>query len=235
METRLFFNLLELIAFLSSIYYYRKSNDKFSLILVCYLAFTVFVEIIGWYNYFINDFSFLNSLKGTVFEQNYWLYNIQLLISMIFYVTYFKLYLKSKNLKRVLNVLLVLFVLTSVLYLVFSGIYFVAFSPFTVIVGTLLIFLSIFFYYLELLNSNEILRVHKTLPFYVSVAALIFHLCTTPLFIYSTYFSESHNPEFFNLYIQVIFSCNFIMYSLYIIGFFICARNKNHYYGKKLY
>jgi hypothetical protein len=73
------------------------------------------------------------------------------------------------------------------------------------------------------------------MPFYVSIAALIFHLCTTPLFIYSTYFSESINPEFYKLYLQVVLGSNFLMYSIYIIGFIVCAQSRNLYYKTKHY
>ena len=229
METRILLNILELLAFFASIYYYKNSRDQISYLLVAYLGFTVFVELVGYYPYFVQDGSFLSSLKGTLLEENYWLYNVQLVISILFYITYFKFCLRSKFMRLVLSICSVAFLLASILYFIFTDVFFVAFSPFTVIIGTLLIFLSIFLFYLELLNSNEILRVHRLLPFYISVAALVFHLCTTPLFIYSTYFSQSLNPEFYKLYLQVIFSTNFFMYSLYIIGFIVCARNKNSY------
>lgn len=200
-----------------------------------FLGATILVEIIGWYPSFIGKIEILDSLKDTKFEDNYWIYNIYLIGSMLFYISYFKWFLSSKGSVLVLNIFSVLFFIIGSFYLIFSGGLFNSFSSFTVIVGTLLIFLSISLYYLELLNSNQILRVYKTMPFYVSVAALLFHLCTTPLFIYSTYFSETLNPDFYKLYIQVIFGSNFLMYTIYIIGFIICAQNKSSFYNKKPY
>jgi hypothetical protein len=121
----------------------------------------------------------------------------------------------------------------SVFEIIFSGGFFIGSMPLTNIFGTLLVFLSIAFYYLELLKSDQILQVHKTLPFYVSVGALIFHLCTTPFFIYSTYYSISIDPNFVSLYRRVIFGTNYLLYSIYIAGFLICSRKKDHYSHRK--
>lgn len=229
MEARIFINFLELIAFILSIYYYKRVETKQAKWLSFFLGATVFVEILSFYTQFVADGMFLSSLKGTPFEDNYWIYNPFMLISAVFYIYYFRSILVSRKFKTILTSLLFVLATGSVLHQLFSGVFFIGYSPFTVIVGTVFILASIAFFYLELLNSNLILKVHKTLPFYVSVAVLIFYLCTTPLFIYSTYFSESLNPKFYQLYIRVIISTNFIMYSIYIIGFIVCTRKRNQY------
>ena len=229
MGTILFINFLEFLAFVSSIYYYKRVGGKYSLLLVWFLAVTLFVELVGWYASFVEEGQIFNSLKGTPFEENYWLYNALMLISTTFYIIFFMGQIKSKKVKIFIKIIASLFFISGLGYLIFSGVFFTSFSPYTIVVGTLLIFLSISFYYMELLNGNEILRIHKTLPFYVSVATLIFYLCTTPLFIYSTYYSRTYNPEFVKLYVQVIFGSNITMYIIYIIGFLVCAQSKKQY------
>ena len=229
MEARIFINFLQLVAFICAIYYYRKHTYKQSKWLALFLGVTFLVEVASYYTSFIENDGIFSFLANTPYSENYWLYNIFMLVSAAFYVIYFRWNLTSKKSKVVLDVLLVSFAIGSILHQAFSGVFFVGYSPFTVILGTVLIILSIALFYLELLNSNLILKVHKTLPFYISVAVLIFYLCTTPLFIYSIYFSESINPDFYVLYLRVIISTNFIMYSIYIAGFLICSRNKNPY------
>ncbi|GHC57977.1 hypothetical protein [Ulvibacter litoralis] len=220
---------LEVIAFITSIYYYRKDRTKYTLYLVLFLGLTVFSECFGWYAYFVKEGSFLYFLEGTPFEKNYWYFNIYLIISMLFYIHYFKWYYQSKKNIKLINMLSILFLVGSITYLFFTPIFFIGFSPFTMIVGTLFVFLSVALYYLELLNSNRILKIHKTLPFYVSVAALIWHLCVTPFMIYSYYFSNSLDPEFVKLYIIVVNSTNILTYSIYIAGFLICSRERDLY------
>jgi hypothetical protein len=119
------------------------------------------------------------------------------------------------------------------LEIIFTEGFFVKFMPICNILGTLFIFLSIAFYYMELLKSDQILQVQKSLPFYISVGALLFHIITTPLFIYSVYYSNSVDPSFVSLYRQVIFGINYLLYLIYIIGFLICLRTKDPYFHKK--
>lgn len=228
----LLINFFEIIAFLTGIFYYQKNKTKPSFYLVCFLGITVFSELFSWYTFFIDD-GFLHFLKGTSFGANYWLGNTYSVISFLFYINYFKWYLSTKRSINILNWISIVFLVLSILEIIFSRGFFVKFMPISTIVGTLFVFLSISFYYLELLKSDQILQVQKSLPFYVSVGALIFHLCTTPLFLYSSYLSNSIDPSFVSLYRQVIFGSNYLLYSIYIAGFIICSRKKDPYFPKK--
>ncbi len=225
-------NSLELLAFLVGVFYYKKNKSQPTLFLVWFLGITVFSEFFGWYAYFVK-IGFLSFLKGTSFENNYWSANIYTIISYLFYINYFKWYLLSKKSIIIINRISIIFFIVSILEILFSDGFFIKFMPITNIVGTLFVFLSIAFYYLELLKSDQILQVQKSLPFFVSVGALIFHLCTTPLFLYSVYYSNSVDPGFVILYRQVIFGTNYLLYSIYIVGFIICSRKKNPYFPRK--
>ena len=227
-----FVHLVETLAFITGLVYYKKNKTKPTLFLVWFLGITVCSELFGWYAYFVEN-SFLSFLKGTPFESNYWWGNIYSVISYLFYINYFKWFLSSKRSVTILSRLSIFFLIFSILEIVFSGDFFLKFMSITNILGTLFVFLSIAFYYLELLKSDQILQVQKSLPFYISVGALFFHLCTTPFFIYSSYYSNSVDPAFVSLYRQVIFGTNYLLYSIYIAGFLICYRTENPYYPKK--
>ncbi|SRX54953.1 hypothetical protein AEQU1_01973 [Aequorivita sp. CIP111184] len=200
--------------------------------LVWFLGITVFSELFSWYTFFVKN-GFLHFLKDTVFEANYWSGNIYSVISYLFYINYFKWYLSNKLSITVINWVSIVFLGASIFEIIFSGSFFVKFIPISSIFGTLFVFLSISFYYLELLKSDQILQVQKSLPFYISVGALIFHLCTTPLFLYSSYLSNSIDPSFVILYRRVIFGSNYLLYSIYTAGFLICLRKKDPYSLRK--
>lgn len=227
-------NTLEFIALIVGVFYYLRNKSIPTYYLVWFLGITFLNEIFCRYTSFVQD-GFLNFLIDTPFGKNYWLVNTYSIISYLFYINYFKWYLSSKRAINILNRVSWIFLLVSVLEIVFAKGYFDRFMPISNIVGTLSVFLSIGFYYLELLNSDQILKVYKTLPFYVSVGALIFHLCTTPIFIYSTYYSYSIDPSFVSLYRQIIFGSNYVLYSIYIAGFLICYYREIPYYPKKNY
>lgn len=196
------------------------------------MGITLFSELFSWYAYFI-DAGFLESLKGTVFESNYWIGNTYAIISYLFYINYFKWYLQDVKSIRIVNTLTGIFIVINIIEIIFFGGFFERIMPLANIFGTLFIFISIAFYYLELLKSDKILAVQRSLPFYVSVGALLFHLCTTPIFIYSVYYSISIDPDFVNLYRHVIFGINILLYSIYILGFLVCSQTPNPYWTRK--
>lgn len=230
----LLINLLELVAFVIAVFYYRKKKSKPNYYLTIFLGITFLVESLSWYTFFIED-GFLHFLEGTPFETNYWLANIYSLFSYLFYINYFRLHMVSKSSRMLIYRISIFFLVFGMVEIFFSQGFFVRAMPFSDILGTLLVFLSIGIYYLELLKSDQILLVHKSLPFYVSVGALIFHLITTPFFIYSSYYSKSIDPGFAELYKQAILGANYLLYSIYIIGFLICLRTKTPYFHNKSY
>lgn len=227
----LLINFLELLAFIMAVYFYKKKKSRPNYYLAWFLGITFVFEVLTWYTAFIET-GFLHFLEGTVFENNYWLGNIYVLLSYLFYINYFKWFLISKSSQMLLNWMSAIFLVFGITEYLFSK---VGALPFTDIFGTLLVFLSIGIYYLELLKSDQILLVHKSLPFYVSVGALIFHLITTPFFIYSSYYSQSIDPGFVELYRKVILGANYLLYSIYIVGFLICLRTKTPYFHNRSY
>lgn len=224
-------NCFELLAFITGVVYYKKNKSKSTFYFVLFLGFTVFIELVNWYPVLIPD-GLLYSLKGTVYESNYFLGNCYSLISYFFYITYFKWHIVSKMRINFLNVFTGLFIIVSLWEYIFSGHFFNAFLPISNIFGTLLVILSIGFYYLELLRTEKILHFNRSLPFYVSIGALFFHLCTTPLFIYSSYYSHTIDPVFVNLYRWVILGANYLLYSIYAIGFLVCYKKRMPYYSR---
>lgn len=231
-DQALLINFFEFLAFAIGLFYYSKNKSKPTFYFVWFLGFTLFTELFSWYAYFINS-GFLSFLKDTVFHSNYWLSNIYGVISYLFYINYFKWYLVEKKSIRIINVFSVIFLVVSLSEILISGGFFHRFMPIANMLGTLLVFISIAFYYLELLKSDKILVIQRSLPFYVSVGALLFHLCTTPLFIYGVYYSNSIDPSFVNLYRHIIFGINILLYSIYIAGFLICFQTKNPYSIRK--
>ncbi len=225
-------NLLEILSFLIGLYYYRKYPSRPTYYLVLFLGLTVSVELAGWYA-ILMKFGYLTFLEGTPFQKNFWLYNIYGVVSYLFYINYFKWFLTSVRSIAILNIASIVFLVVAAIETLFFPGFFETFLPIYRIFGTLLVLMSIAIYYLELLKSDQILQVHKSLPFYISVGALMFHLCTTPLFIYVSYFNYSIDPGFAVLYRQVIFGTNYFLYSIYIAGFLICSQTKTPYSLKK--
>ena len=215
----------EIIAFIFSIYYFKRIKTRESLYFMLFLGFTVFIEMLGFYPRYLDDFAFLAKLKGTVFERNFWLYNIWFLISFLFYTSYFKWNLSTKKTKYYLTITSWLYLVIGVFVLIFYDFFFYKYSPFTLVTGTLMVFSSVSLYYFELLMSDKLLTLKRSLSFYVSIGVLIFYICFTPIFIFSVFLEES-NPEFIAIYTILLIVGNYILYSSFIVGFLVCSKKK---------
>ena len=192
-----------------------------------FLWFTVFVEVVGVYApfaYFTN-YEYFAFVKDTVYKDNYWWYNLYMLISYSFFIYYFNSFLVSSKIKKGIKYVIVLYIIAAIINLVFSDIFFDGYSIFTSVAGTLFVLFSIFFFHFDLLKSDKIIEFKRYLPVYISIGVLIYSLIETPFDIYSEYFS-TENDLFVKLQGYILVAINVIMYSTFILGFIICSKKK---------
>jgi len=221
--------ILELVAaIIGTIYIKRRSDDKTAKYFVLLLWLTVVFELMGTYAplAYFTEYRYFNFVKDTLIVRNCWMVNIHFIISYFLYIYYFKMQLVIPRQKQILNVLLVTFIVSSVVNLFTSDVFFVAFSAYTNITGALILLLSIAFYFFNIVRSDEVLKIGKLLPSYIAFGAVILHLCLIPFFIYSNYLRESVGQEFVDIYLFVLRITNLLVYSVYITGFIVCRKKK---------
>jgi len=220
---------LELVAALAGVYYLNKkvSLNKSDYFLVYFLWFTFFVEVIGIYAPFayFSNYEYFGFIKGTLFENNIWLYNIYLLVSYSFFIYYFRSFLQKAKEKKVLKILFFLFLFLGSINLFYNGVFFKDYSLFSTIIGSLLVLISVILFYFNILKSDKIINLKKHLPIYVSIGVLVFNLCITPFDIFSKYFSEE-NRLFIEVKTNILIFSNIFMYTAFIIGFLVCAKKE---------
>ncbi|GGX25816.1 hypothetical protein GCM10007384_28640 [Aquimarina muelleri] len=224
-------NFFEIVAaIVGTIYITKCREDNFSRYFVCFLWFSAFVDIVfGWLPtliYYTEQFSFL---KETIFSNNQWAYNAFDLINFSFYLLFFINFIDSYKIKKIGVYILIGYVITSLLNLVLSGNFFETPMIYNLILGTLLLILFIIYYYYQILQSEQILDFYKTITFYVSVGALVFHIIVNPVFIYGEYYNNEKSPEFVQIYRIILTTANIFMYSCYTIGFIVCLRKNKSY------
>lgn len=222
---------LELIAALAGLYHIKKHKvGTYTKYLVYVLFFVFFTEVISivFPLAVSGDIELFSSLQGTPFENNFWIHNIQLVVTFAFFSAYFRSRLKRGFLAKIIQLLISVFVVGAMLNFIFTDVYFTTISKFTYIAGSILILISILFYYFELLQSDNILRFSTSLTFYISVGSLLYYLCLTPLFIYSRYYYQVDSSKIFdNFYIIALAIANIIMYGIFTLGFLLCKPNQN--------
>ena len=221
--------LIELIAALVGTYYLRtnKQLEKNHKYLVYFLWYTFLNEVIGAYApiAYFTQYKYFGFIENTVFYDNVWMYNIYILISISFYVNFFRVYLSSIKIKKTLTFIVLFYLLINVLNFLLTGVFFKDYSILAITSGTILLLFTIILFYLNLLKSNQIYDLKRYLPFYVSIGVLVLYLCLTPLLTFAKYFNSS-NDLYVKLSANIILFSNIIMYSTFIIGFLFCSKSK---------
>lgn len=223
------FHLAEMLAALVGTWYIIKfKSDKQVTYFVYFLWLTLGVELFGLFVPKLIMEGHLEHLKDTFLRKNYWLYNTFSLASFLFYTWFFRAYLQSKVLRKLMAITLLTFLVTAGLNLIFSNVFFSEMSSYTFIFGSLMLLMIVGFYFFEMFQSDEILNFKYILQFYIGIGTMTFYLCITPLFLYSSYFSE-HNTEFVYAYRIILRSSIVLLYSLYAFGFVICSKKRKSY------
>ncbi|SHF87819.1 hypothetical protein SAMN05444483_10372 [Salegentibacter echinorum] len=218
--------LLEGFAAISGLYYYsKKPTDKAVGFFSYFLLLTYFVEALAAIPKIIYWNESLHFLKNTFLYNNFWIYNPYLIISFLVYILYFTWNISNKKIKNIIHISLILYVITCILNLIFSDVFFESHSIVTYITGSFLLVVVIFYYYLEILLSSKILSIKREISFYISFMALLFFLTSTPILIYYKYFTFQ-SPEFIKLSKSVLVGLSLLMYSFYSIAFLYLANKK---------
>ncbi|MDX1544597.1 MAG: hypothetical protein R3214_11700 [Christiangramia sp.] len=214
--------IFELIAAIAGIFYlYSKKEpvkpDKL-IVFTINLIFVIdlFGVTYGLYNY-VYDYAYIEFIKETPFRTNLWIYNILTLITGSLFSWYFLMQTHSRNLKRSIGTLVVIYIVSSIIHFFSSDIFFQTTSAYVYIFGAFLICISIAAYYLELVRTERILNFRSELPLYLSVGLIIYQLGITPLFIFQKYIGVSE--DFSEVYGNVLDVANFFMYSVFAFGF----------------
>ncbi|MCF6278994.1 MAG: hypothetical protein L3J14_01460 [Flavobacteriaceae bacterium] len=186
-------------------YKYKHTFLKYFLILLWYTALN---EFLGKY---IIDYQLENNLTGN----NRIIYNIYNTINFVVLLLIYKHYIQSKTFKK----WIVGFIATYLISLIISGFYenyLVVGQSTSYIVGASFLIISIAYYFIEILNSDKVLNIQKSLLFWISVGLLLFHIGSIPFAVVSNYYASIPDLKYM-FYVRFVLIA--ILYSLYIIGF----------------
>ncbi len=193
---------LELItAIIGAIYYYKYKNSslKWFLFLLFYIAFNDFLGL------------FMRVYLGI--KHNAILYNIMYIINFTILYYVYKTHIKNNTSKKVITYFLYLYLL-SVIINGFYVNYLMKAQSIPFIIGSLFLIISIIIYFVEILNSEEILFIKKNLLFYISVGLLLYYTSSIPFRIVQDYYTTN-----FNILYGIKFCFVIIMNLFFIYGF----------------
>lgn len=225
--------LVELIAAICGQYYLRRRpEDRLIRQFVWFLWITVGVETFGAYApiAYYSEYEIFGFVKGTSFRSNEWLYNIYIIFSYSFYSYFFYSLISSVKLRKLLKTLMLIYLITAPIYLLTTATFFVSYSRYSVLFGTSMVFIAIFAFCYELLQSDRMLSLKTYMPFYVAIGMLVHMLANTPMDLLMSYFDlKTGNHYFVNARSKLLMFSNLFMYLTYSLGFIRCSKANKSY------
>ncbi|MGB1308986.1 MAG: hypothetical protein ACPG6B_08760 [Oceanihabitans sp.] len=218
---------IEAFAVCVGLFCLKKFSNTNAVFFIKILVYLFVIELLGSYTYLYGTFEFLEPIRNSVFKTNRWWFTItfDIVVVILFSILYQKI-LKNKKHKFILKVGTILFTITAVfLILIDIDTLFAGSYDSIGIIGTLLILTCCVFFFIEILQSSNILEFSRSLYFYVSVAIFIWWLIVTPLVFYDIYF-RNIDWNFIFLKWQIYLFANIFMYATFAIGLLVSRPDK---------
>ena len=215
--------VFELLSALIGTFFIFKFKEKEIKYFCYFLWLTFFIEVIGNYPIYIDNFYFLNPLKDTVFKRNFWLFNLYGISQILFYLFFYLKVVDYKFSKKILKGLFLVYTLFAAFNLLFRGQdFFLKYINDNFYSGTFCVLVCVFVFFYEMLNSNKILVFYNSFAFYVSIGLLVWWLVFPPLIVYYGYYNPIY-PEFIKIRNIILLLVNVFVYTCFIFGF-ICHK-----------
>jgi len=210
MFQKYFFICNYLLIILVGIVYFNKIKQSLPLrLFLIFLGYSLITEILGTY------FGFFARINTAV------IYNIWNLINYLFYSLFFFLIIKNKLKRRIITLLAVLFFGFELINTLFFQDFLNEVFINNAILGYLLLAIIVILFFTELLNSDQIMRVQKSMFFWISLGVLLYSLVFIPVFIIGEFISYR------GIYRYVTFGLNIIMAICFITGFIVSKKEFN--------
>lgn len=198
---------------------------------VFYLWLVILVESYGLIVGFSKEtkYEYFGLLEDTFFQNADWAYNISKFLTTIIFIFYFLNFIKNQRERLAIQFFTLGYIVFSCTLLFDIDTLQVPTIPILIIPQLLLLFITIFIFFLNLLKSDKIINLRTHFPFYVAIGYLFFLISTTPLNIYFKYYDIDINESFVNLRASIFLYINLFLYSTLTLGFILCFWKKKSY------
>lgn len=225
-------SIIEIIAAIVGTYYLVnkkvKGVDKW---IVYYLWLVIIFESYGFMVGFAKhtEYEFFGFLEGTFFQNGNWAYNVFRVISSVLFITYFLNFIRSHRERILIQIFTLGYIILALVKYSDVETLQLRIEPIILITSSLLVFMTILLFFLNLLKSDKIIDLKRYFPFYVALGYLLFLITTTPIDIYINYYKIIINEMYVILRASIYLFINLFLYSILTLGFILCFRKKKSY------
>ena len=204
------FITLYVIVLTFGFYFRKKYNHNSALRLWLYFIIYSFLsEVIGYY--------FVQILEiRTTLINNTWF-----IVSIFFYMLFFLSKIESRLKKNAIKSLVLVYFIFIILSVLFFNNYVNESMTNSFIIGALFIVVTIMLFFTELLKSDVVLYIQKSLFFWISIGVLIFNIGLLPVLIIGELI------DWQGIFNYLIIILNIIMAGCFITGFLMSNKEFN--------
>ncbi len=186
---------------------YKKYRNNLQLKLFLYfLSYSLLTEIIG--TYIISYFN----IRANLVYNTWWIF------STLFYMFFFLSRINALVKRNIIIGLISLFIIYNIINVGFFKDYKNQIFVDSFIIGCIFIVVTIMLYYTEILNSNAILNIKKSIFFWISIGVLIFNIGMIPVFVIAEFI------DYTGVFRYIILGLNIIMSLCFITGFIVSKK-----------
>lgn len=212
-ELRLYSKYLVLAVAVLGTFKYKDIADtkaKYFLFSIWYIVITEFVGA-NFYHWF-----------GKL---NYPVYALYTFVQITFYLWWYRSLLLSVNRRKMIGVFIAVYGVFCIINAIFIQDILIETSNYTFALGVIFLVTTICFYFIEVFNSEKVLKIRSSIYFWFSLGLLLFYATYLPFYFASKFFLFGD----VRLYSVVNFFLCAIMYSCFAIGFFKAKQSaKEH-------
>lgn len=215
--------LVEFLAAVIGIFCYKKYKNTAAKYFIYFLVYSFFVDFFGRYTVYFKEVNAYHLIDNTIYKNNYFWFTIFWFIgSMLFYSFFYYHILKNKRFKFILKYTSFTALAISIFQLIYNfNVLYYAYINTISITSSLIVFIAIILYFVEILQTDKILNFYKSIYFYISSVLIIWWLITTPMIFYEIYFSTA-DWNFVFLKWQIFLFANLFMYLTFTFALIYC-------------
>ncbi|MEP7143569.1 MAG: hypothetical protein ABI707_11895 [Ferruginibacter sp.] len=199
---------LELISCITGFIYWSKIKNSFWKWFPIYLAVIFVAEMTG---------NYLNYLKDYYLKRSFFNYFVLPLEFLFMYWLYYN-YAAGKKRKQLVIFCTVIYLVSFVVDQLYFNDKKFFFDSFSYSIGNLVLLVAIISFFIQFSSGDEIINFKSSIIFWVSLGSLIFYLGTLPYFGLLWLLFKQYK-DIYTVYSYLVFVCDWIMYSLFIVGF----------------
>ena len=191
------------------IYYSKYKQRKALRFFLGFLIYSFFTEVIGNYCGRILGFN------------TFYIYNTWHLMNHLFYMFFFMHLMKETFKSNFIKWLLVIYIMIVAIDVIFVEKFITEGLINIMIIGSLFVVISVMLFFIDLINRDEILEIHKTLVFWISIGVLLFNIGLIPIIIIAEFIAYR------GVFSYIILTLNIIMSLCFITGFIVSKKEYN--------